>query len=130
MDLKEIMSLGDCIRVFENCQLHGAYAPGAMTAAYVNALAAMHEKAERERPLTLAELEAVPYGEPVYIIHANGQCQSGWGIKARDPGGHGNAYLTIQGNERNRSHFFRPCAEFYGQTWTAYRNKPEGRKIT
>ena len=131
MDFRDIISREDCACIFEGCRLSGPYSKEALEAAHAAVLDALRKQGQREQPLTLAELEATPDGEPVYIIHANGSRMSGWGIKTRDPSGHGTAYLTIQGGGREpiHSHYLRPLPEHYGETWTTYRARPEGRPL-
>lgn len=68
----EPLTTAECIHIFENSTLQsGAFTPEAMTAAYTAALAALHEKAERENPapLTLEQIRQMR-GKPVYCPEA------------------------------------------------------------
>ena len=125
MESDKILTLAETIHIYEHGQLRCQnFTPEAVCAAYVNGLAALREKQEREdpQPLTWEEVEATPEGEPLYIIHS--LYGSGWTLKRRETLqsirvtmhiGRGDDWLS--GPARSRD---------YGKTWTAYRHRPEG----
>ena len=111
------MTLDEIIHVFENCKLvSDHFTLEAVTAAYVEALAALRDRrdtTEANEPLTLEELRGMD-GEPVYLVGME-PIEYGW----RDQ------YLLIDADEDiayNGSYQFdlSRCAGL------AYRRPPEG----
>ncbi len=61
-------STAECIHVYQHSRLQSeSFTPEAVAAAYVAGLAALQEKAEADKPLTLEELEKMG-GKPVWIV--------------------------------------------------------------
>lgn len=68
----DAMTTAECLHVYQHSRLRSeSFTPEAVTAAYVSGLAALQEKAEREKPipLTLAEVRQMR-GMPVWCPEA------------------------------------------------------------
>ena len=64
----DAMTTAECIHVYQHSRLQSeSFTPEAVAAAYVAGLAALQEKAEADKPLTLEELEKMG-GKPVWIV--------------------------------------------------------------
>ncbi len=75
--------LDELIHIFEACKLvSDHFTPEAVTAAYVEGLAALHARraaTEANAPLTLDELREMD-GEPVYLVDTERPQKSGWSL--------------------------------------------------
>jgi len=111
------MTTEEIIHVYENSRLvTDNFTEEAVTAAYVEGLAALHTQQEQEnpKPLKLDELREMD-GEPVWIERhdSNSSEDKEWALVFAE----GGFCRTSVGNIA--------FLALYGQTWLAYRHKPK-----
>ncbi len=118
------MTTEEIIHVYENSRLvTESFTEEAVTAAYVEGLAALRaqQEAEKNEPLTLEELREMD-GDKIHI-HYIGPCKGFYENEVAPYYGKCEQYV------QEYNGMLRACAlplKYYGTHWIAYRHKPLG----
>ncbi len=123
------MNIREARHIFEHSQLVGPYSEEGLTSAYVEGLAALHEKEAREnpQPLTLEQLREMG-GQPVWIADLLIPKCSMWHLICDHPT-HGLIAIDKMGQKKGdafRGGYYDINAGYhYGETWLAYAYPPK-----